>query len=251
MILVLGCRGASTWMLVRELQRNFADVRVIIENKEATGKFVRRRIRRLGAIETIGQIAFVIYGKFAGARARAAARICILRAGFDDSPLADDQIIAVESVNDRTVRNQIASLRPRVVVVSGTRIIGSGTLAATDAKFINAHYGITPMYRGVHGGYWALAQGDVAHCGVTVHLVDRGVDTGEVIAQEIISPGRRDNFFTLPVRQAIVATPLIVDAVRDCLEGRLATRAAAGPSRQWYHPTLWGYIWTGLRRGVW
>src|SRR5438093_9923670 len=46
------------------------------------------------------------------------------------------------------------------VVVNGTRIISEAVLTASDAVFINMHAGITPKYRGVHGGYWALYNGD-------------------------------------------------------------------------------------------
>ena len=40
------------------------------------------------------------------------------------------------------------------------------------------HAGITPQYRGVHGGYWAVVNNDPEHCGVTIHFVDKGIDTG-------------------------------------------------------------------------
>ena len=42
-------------------------------------------------------------------------------------------------------------------------------------------------------------------------------------------------------------------AIEDALSGRLARAAvnAEARARLFYHPTLWGYVWTGLRRGVW
>ncbi len=70
-----------------------------------------------------------------------------------------------------------------MVLVVGTRIISRKVLVAVAAPFINYHDGITPKYRGIHGGYWASAQSDLANFGVTVHLVDPGIDTGEVLYQ--------------------------------------------------------------------
>lgn len=250
-ILVLAGRGGSTWMLVRELRRNFQCVEVVIENREAIWPVIRRRVRKFGIARTIGQIAFALYGKYAAARARPAIAAYVRDCGLDDSPVGEDEFTKVDSVNDEKVRDIIANLRPSAIVVSGTRIIRARILESTDAKFINAHYGITPMYRGVHGAYWSRAQMDSKNCGVTIHLVDKGVDTGPIARQAAISPGGSDDFFTYPTLQAIVATPLVIQAVRDCIEGRLVTRAGAGQSRQWYHPTLWGYFWTGLWRGVW
>jgi methionyl-tRNA formyltransferase len=45
------------------------------------------------------------------------------------------------------------------------------------------HAGITPRYRGTHGGYWVLLNNDPGHCGVTIHLVDPGIDTGSIVAR--------------------------------------------------------------------
>jgi len=69
------------------------------------------------------------------------------------------------------------------VAVYGTRILKPVTLKCASAPFINYHAGINPKYRGQHPGYWPLAQGDEENAGVTVHLVDEGVDMGSVLYQ--------------------------------------------------------------------
>ena len=251
-VLVLATACPAAWMLIRELRRSFDVVDVVIENKEPAWTFLRRRIRKLGLLKTIGQIAFQVYGKFAAIRSRGLNRSYVSRAGLDDRPLAEGEFTRVESVNDPRARELIHSLQPDVILVCGTRIIRAATLNSTDAKFLNAHFGVTPRYRGVHGGYWALAQKDAANCGVTVHLVDRGVDTGAILHQSIIEPGPSDNFFTYPTLQAIVATPLLVQAARDCIDGdKPAAVVGVGPSKQWYHPTLMEYFRIGFREGVW
>jgi methionyl-tRNA formyltransferase len=110
--------------------------------------------------------------------------------------------------------------------------------------------GITPAYRGVHGGYWALANDDRAHCGVTVHLVDAGVDTGSILYQTLIAPEADDNFATYPILQLVQGVSLMKAALRDAVAGHLAPRVGEGPSRQWYHPSLPEYWKARLRRGV-
>ena len=101
------------------------------------------------------------------------------------------------------------------------------------------------MYRGVHGCYWALADGDPAHAGVTVHLVDSGVDTGEVIAQAVVHPTPADSYHTYPLLQLAAGIPLLEQAIRDALEGRLRTVAVEGKSRLRYQPTIWPMRSTG------
>jgi hypothetical protein len=47
------------------------------------------------------------------------------------------------------------------------------------------------------------------------------------------------------------ALPLVIRAVEDALAGQLRPHRVELPSRQWFHPTVWGYYATGLTRGVW
>jgi methionyl-tRNA formyltransferase len=148
-------------------------------------------------------------------------------------------------------RAALAMLKPDVVLVIGTRIIGRETLAAITAPVINFHSGINPKYRGQAGGYWALATGDPQNAGVTVHLVDEGVDTGAVLYQERFTATRKDNFITYFYIQAAVVRPLAIRAIEDALSGRLRPVEVDLPSRQFYHPTLWFYLRTAWSRGVW
>lgn len=116
---------------------------------------------------------------------------------------------------------------------------------------MNLHSGITPKYRGQAGGYWALAKGDPDHAGVTIHLVDAGVDTGDVLYQAGFRAGKHDNFSTYFYLQAAVFRPLAVKAIEDALRGELQPFKPSLPSEQFHHPTLWGHLWTGLTKGVW
>src|SRR5690606_24425483 len=94
----------------------------------------------------------------------------------------------VPSVNATQCIDLVQKIEPDIVVVNGTRIISKKVLDAVPVSFINTHVGITPKYRGVHGAYWALACGDTDNCGVTVHLVDKGIDTGGILKQAVIAP---------------------------------------------------------------
>jgi len=135
--------------------------------------------------------------------------------------------------------------------VNGTRIISDDVLKCVNAVFINVHVGITPLYRGVHGAYWALVEGDHQACGVTVHVVDSGIDTGGIIEQALVRPTACDNFATYPVLQTVAALPLIERAVNAALTGNLRVRRAPeGKSKLWTHPTAGEYIWNRLRFGV-
>jgi methionyl-tRNA formyltransferase len=136
-------------------------------------------------------------------------------------------------------------------VVYGTRLLKRETLGCIDAPFINYHAGINPKYRGQNGAYWARRSADPDHAGVTIHLVDEGVDTGDVLYQARVELAPSDNIATYQHRQMAVALPLLIRAIEDAVSGRLQPRRVDLPSRQWFHPTLWGYLRAGLAEGVW
>jgi len=52
--------------------------------------------------------------------------------------------------------------------------------------FVNLHNGPLPKYRGVNPVNWALKNNENSH-GVTLHHIDEGIDTGDIIDQEIFS----------------------------------------------------------------
>ena len=251
-IVILGGETLWTNALANALRRHFGDIPVIIEDKEETGLFLRRRIRRLGLLAVIGQVALGVLARVLRPVIRRRERAILASKGLDATPLRTD-IARVTSANDPSTTTILNELRPKVVVVSQTRILSSRVLAGIPATFINIHTGMTPQYRGMHGAYWALMHDDAEHCGVTVHLVDSGIDTGPIIAQARIAPTRSDSYFTYHWAQLATALPLVIRAVEDALAGKLSASPADAEAKSelFYHPTLWAYLWGGLRRGVW
>jgi methionyl-tRNA formyltransferase len=154
-------------------------------------------------------------------------------------------------VNSPECHALLRELAPAVVAVYGTRILKRTTLEAVSAPFINYHAGINPKYRGQHPGYWALASGDAENAGITIHLVDEGVDTGAVLYQTRVTFAPEDTIASYQHLQAAHALPLFVRAIQDALAARLSPRHVELPSRQYFPPTIWGYLATGLTRGVW
>jgi folate-dependent phosphoribosylglycinamide formyltransferase PurN len=132
---------------------------------------------------------------------------------LDSSTTGLMDALEVASVNDASVSDQLTKFAPDVVLVNGTRIIKPNILTGVDAAFINTHVGITPMYRGVHGGYWALWNDDPDNFGVTIHVVDPGVDTGQPLRQIRVLPSEGDTFVTYPLLQQAAA----LDAIKGIL----------------------------------
>lgn len=225
---------------------------VIREEKPPISGFLRRRLKKLGFSKVAGQLLFAagIVPVVTYRSRRRLQQITSLNL-LDTSEIPTSCTIDVASVNSDVTITELRRLSPRVVIVNGTRIIQERVLNSVDAIFLNTHAGITPMYRGVHGGYWALASRDPMNCGVTVHRVDKGIDTGSIVAQATITPTPEDTFATYPFLQIASAIPLLKKAVGDALAGNLSEIAPPpGKSRLWTHPTAWHYLKTRIRTGI-
>ncbi|WP_090067166.1 MULTISPECIES: phosphoribosylglycinamide formyltransferase [Lentzea] len=118
---------------------------------------------------------------------------------------------------DAALTEAVASYEPDLVVSAGfMKIIGEQFLARFGGRMINTHPALLPAFPGAHGVRDALAYG-VHVTGSTVHLVDAGVDTGPILAQEavVVEPGDTED--TLHERIKVVERRLLVETV-----GRLA-----------------------------
>lgn len=238
--------------MANALRKRFEEMPIIIEDREAKATFWQRRIRRLGLVTVLGQLGFGLYAKCWRIWRRGRERDIAAGYALDDSPTTSN-ITHVRSVNATPAIEILLKMNPKVVVLSQTRILSRQLLESVPAVFINVHTGVTPYYRGHFGAYWALVRGDKANCGVTVHIVDAGIDTGAIVAQARISPSPVDNCFTYHWAQLSAALPLLIEAIESALSGQLrASRPASDKQFPPYsHPTLWSYFWIGISRGRW
>jgi hypothetical protein len=250
-IAVMTVLSPHSWIIINALVERFGPVDIIAEQRIGKLELIRRRGKHLGYVNVAGQIGFVILQKLLAMRHRKRIDEIVESEQLNIEADPACRIFPVSSVNSMACRAALAMINPEVVVVIGTRIIGRATLDAVKVPILNSHAGWNPKYRGQAGGYWALASGDTEHAGVTIHLVDQGVDTGAILYQERFVPRKDDSFHTYYYLQAGIARALAVKAVEDALTGALAPVASDLPSRQFYLPTLWNYIWTGLTRRVW
>ncbi|MBU2582265.1 MAG: formyl transferase [Alphaproteobacteria bacterium] len=250
-IVLLTAEGPLAAIVANYLASKYPDLVVIREPAETKSQIIKRRLRLLGPVRTIGQVAGSlaarIVGKLSDSRI---SEICGTH-GLDRSVASSISVFPVGSVNSEDTRGMLVALQPSVVLVYGTRIIGRRTLHSIPAPFINYHAGINPKYRGQHPAYWALVSNDLEHAGITVHVIDEGVDTGAVLYQANVRFTKTDNITTYPYVQLGVALPFLVQAIDDVLAGRMRPRAVDLPNRLWFPPTIWQYLWNGIFKRVW
>lgn len=239
-----------SWILVNALQARFGAFPVLVEDGESAEAFWARRRRLLGGATVLSQKAALLALKFTKPFARARLRELEREAG-GFGPAAGVEVTRVASVNAPETVATLRELAPRAVFVCSTRMISKATLNAVDAPFVNYHSGLNPGYRGMYGGYHALAEGRPDHFGTTLHFIDAGVDTGGIVATDVIDVSRRDNFHTFVPLMAVRSRDMVCNGLARVLLGDTSVQGSDLASRQWFGPTLGGWLKAGFSRGVW
>jgi methionyl-tRNA formyltransferase len=100
------------------------------------------------------------------------------------------------------------------VSMSYDQILRQEILALPPRGTLNCHAGALPFYRGRNPLTWAIINGE-KEFGVTVHWVDLGIDTGDIVRQVMIPIGRHDTYATLLNSAIDVCADTLVQAVSD------------------------------------
>jgi methionyl-tRNA formyltransferase len=120
--------------------------------------------------------------------------------------------------------DEVARLRdmePRVMVVAAYgQILRPQVLAIPPAGVINVHPSLLPKYRGASPIAGALLAGE-EETGVTIMLMDEGMDTGPVLTQMTVWVDPADTTGSLEERLATIGAELLVETLPAWLEGRI------------------------------
>ena len=110
---------------------------------------------------------------------------------------------------------------PDLTVLAGfMRVLPANFVSALSPKLINTHPSLLPLFPGAHGVRDALAAGST-ETGVTIHIVDEGVDTGPQLAQERLAVLPDETEHELHERIKVIERKLLVSVVRDIAENRI------------------------------
>jgi phosphoribosylglycinamide formyltransferase-1 len=109
----------------------------------------------------------------------------------------------------------ISHFNPDLIVLAGfMKVLPASFVAKFSPRIINIHPALLPSFPGAHAVRDALAAG-ARETGVTIHIVDEGVDTGPVLAQQIVTILPADDEQTLHERIKLIEHKMLVETVRD------------------------------------
>jgi folate-dependent phosphoribosylglycinamide formyltransferase PurN len=160
----------------------FRPVAVVLEPPKELGFFTRLvlRMRTDGVTATVRTAVIQRLRKTTVARSERSVTSDV--AAFCET--AGIPFVRVASLTRPEAVAAVRHLAPDLFVHAGAGILRGGLLAIPRLGTLNAHMGILPRYRGMNVTEWAQLEGNPVGC--SVHLVNVGVDTGDIVAvQEV------------------------------------------------------------------
>lgn len=230
-VVVLCCDGPYQRYLVRRLDERYRVTGVVVYRPRQPKGAVTSRLRRY---RNPVRLVRHLVARLAIARSKATATP-LVRELFGPAetvaefPAAID-LLTVANINDPEAVAFVERHRPDVVCVNGTNLLRGPMLALIPGiplGIINLHTGLSPYTRGGNCNLYALLEGRPEWVGVTVHHIDPGIDSGDLILTAQVPMEPEDDYERIDARTFHHGIDLLVAAV-----GQLAAdRAARVP--QW------------------
>lgn len=185
---------------------------IFIDTKKSLGglKNARNILKRDGFIELLRQIFKKASNKLFSQESQLWSKNDFYR---DYSP----NVFVMEDFNGPECGQRLEKIKPDLVILGGSKILRGHIIQILKIGILNAHPGLLPKYRGVDVIPWAILNDD--EVGVTVHFVDRGVDTGQICVREVLAIQHNDSIVSLRNRAEELAGRLMAQTVLSITNG--------------------------------
>ena len=124
--------------------------------------------------------------------------------------------ISVADINSKITLDFVKSLAPDVIAVNGTNLIREPLLAfGASLKYgmLNLHTGLSPYSRGGNCNLFMLIEGRPELVGGTVHYIDKGIDSGDIVVSYRPILGENDPYEFIEAKVFIDGMHALSDAI--------------------------------------
>ncbi len=239
---------ANVW-LVNQLMARHQVIGVVVERRPLAvsggDKMSRRRklIDRFGLFRTLNKL---LYNRLRSGRAlereSATLQQLLFPGGAAVAYASEVPTLVVSGINDAECIRFIERLSPDLLAVCGTTVIRPEVFSLAPKGAVNIHTGITPEYRSADPIFWAMYRGDWKNVGVTIHFVDRGIDTGPIIQQRAVPVYRDDSLTSVYHRCIVHGAELYNRALTDIAAGQVQVMRKAGVAGRSYRSVDLGLV---------
>jgi len=129
-------------------------------------------------------------------------------------------LVDADQLKVDTFLDRLALLRPRIGILAWwPHILKGHILSIPELGWLNLHPSYLPFNRGKHPNFWCLV--DETPCGVSLHFIDKGVDTGDIVAQARLHISWEDTGETVYYKSRELALELFRNNFDDIIANRL------------------------------
>ena len=124
-------------------------------------------------------------------------------------------------LNSLKTLTRLKEISPDFIACFGTGILHERILSNFPDCIFNLHIGIPEYYRGSSCNFWPIYNSDLKNLGATVHIIEKGIDTGKIAGAKLITLDPEDNEQTLTWKTIHVGTQLMVETIEKWKLGML------------------------------
>jgi methionyl-tRNA formyltransferase len=129
-----------------------------------------------------------------------------------------------EKVRDQIFLEILNQLKPDMIAVAAFgQILPKTIIDFPPLNCLNIHPSLLPKYRGAAPINWAIIRGEV-QTGVTIMLMDEGMDSGDILLQQQIAIGSTESYGELHDRLAAAGADLLLEAIDQMSAGKVLRR---------------------------
>lgn len=145
--------------------------------------------------------------------------------------------IDAPNINDVKIVSKVKEDKPDIIV-SGyfDQIIKKNLIKIPSFGIINIHLSMLPEYKGVKPVFWVLKNNEYK-TGITIHIVEEGLDTGDIVIQKEIDIFPTDSVDSLTKRMSIIGSEILQTAIGNIQLNKLELKKQIGSGSYYSQPT--------------
>lgn len=136
-----------------------------------------------------------------------------------------NQFMTVEKgmINSEKVKKAIIEKEIDTIFVFGSSILKEEIFNSVD-KCINIHTGLIQEYRGVDSNFWCIFENKPESIGVTIHKVNKGIDTGNILLQSRVPLRFNDKYEDIFLRSCEVGVDILSKNIEKVLHNKIVPK---------------------------
>ena len=142
----------------------------------------------------------------------------------------------IKKLNSPETLSLLRMLQPEIIISVAAPQVFREELISIPKYAINIHAALLPSYRGQMPSFWVLAKGE-EKTGVTVHYIDKNIDTGNIILQRAIKISPKDTLHSLQKKVAHEGADALIEVLNRIENNSSRGFPHEGPSSYYSFPT--------------